>query len=140
MSHENVEIVRAFTQAFNEQDVEGIVSVCDPDVEFHSTFAAVGGADYHGHAGVREWQRDFKDAWGEIRSDVEAIYDLGDNVLTFTLIRGQGKHSGVAVELTAAIVTRLEHGRIVYFKGYAHREDALSDLGVSEEALEPIAR
>jgi hypothetical protein len=30
-------------------------------------------------------------------------------------------------------------GLMVYFKGYAHREDALRDLGVSEEALEPIA-
>ena len=139
MSQENVEIVRVFTRAFNEQDVERIVSLCDPDVEFHSTFAAVGGADYRGHDGVREWQRDFQDTWGGIHSDVEAIYDLGDDVLTFTLIKGQAKHSGVDVELTAAIVTRVENGRIVSFEGYAHREDALRDLGVSEDVLEPIA-
>jgi ketosteroid isomerase-like protein len=139
MSQENVQIVRAFTEAFNANDIDGIVSVCDPDVEFHSTFAAVGGADYRGHDGVREWQRDIQDAWGDILSDLEAIYDLGENVLTFTLIRGHGKHSGAAVELTAAIVTRVEGGRIVFFKGYAHREDALRDLGVSEEELVPIA-
>jgi hypothetical protein len=28
---------------------------------------------------------------------------------------------------------------VVYFKAYAHREDALRDLGLSEDALEPIA-
>lgn len=28
---------------------------------------------------------------------------------------------------------------MAYFKGYAHREDALCDLGVSEDELEPIA-
>jgi hypothetical protein len=28
---------------------------------------------------------------------------------------------------------------MVYFKGYIHREDALSDLGVSQNELEPIA-
>jgi ketosteroid isomerase-like protein len=139
MSEEGVQIVRAFTDAFNANDVEGIVSVCDPDVVFHSTFSAVGGADYRGHEGVRQWQRDIQDTWGEIHSAVEAIYDLGDHVLTFTLIRGQGKHSGANVELTAAIVTRVQRGRIVYFKGYAHREDALRDLGVSEDELEPIA-
>ena len=38
-----------------------------------------------------------------------------------------------------ALVATWRDGLIVYFKVYAHREDALSDLGVSEEALEPIA-
>jgi hypothetical protein len=28
---------------------------------------------------------------------------------------------------------------VVYFKGYVHREDALNDLGVSEDSLEPLA-
>jgi len=30
-------------------------------------------------------------------------------------------------------------GSCVYFKAYANREDALTDLGVSADALEPIA-
>jgi hypothetical protein len=34
--------------------------------------------------------------------------------------------------------SRFRDGLIVYLKGYAHREDALRDLGVSEGALEPI--
>ena len=29
-------------------------------------------------------------------------------------------------------------GMIVYIEAYAHREDALTDLGVSEDELEPI--
>jgi hypothetical protein len=28
---------------------------------------------------------------------------------------------------------------MVYLKGYAHREEALRDLGVTEDDLEPIA-
>jgi hypothetical protein len=36
-------------------------------------------------------------------------------------------------------VCKWRDGLIVYFKGYTHREDALTDLGVSEDALEPIA-
>jgi hypothetical protein len=28
--------------------------------------------------------------------------------------------------------------RCVYFKGYAHREDALRDLDVSEDELDPV--
>jgi hypothetical protein len=41
--------------------------------------------------------------------------------------------------MPVAAVVRWHGGLCVYFKAYLHREDALSDLGVSEEALEPIA-
>jgi hypothetical protein len=34
---------------------------------------------------------------------------------------------------------RWRNGLCVYFKTYTNKEDALGDLGVSEEALEPIA-
>jgi hypothetical protein len=37
-----------------------------------------------------------------------------------------------------AQVARWRDGLLVYVKGYADREDALSDLGVSEDELEPI--
>jgi hypothetical protein len=41
--------------------------------------------------------------------------------------------------MPAAHVYGWRDGLLVYFKGYAHGEDALRDLGVSENELEPIA-
>jgi hypothetical protein len=38
-----------------------------------------------------------------------------------------------------AQVLRWRDGLVVYFKAYADREDALSDLGVSADAPQPIA-
>jgi hypothetical protein len=38
-----------------------------------------------------------------------------------------------------AQVFRWRDGLGVYWKGYVHREDALRDLGISEDELEPIA-
>ena len=38
-----------------------------------------------------------------------------------------------------AQVLRWRDGLIVYAKGYTRREDALRDLGVSEDELEPVA-
>jgi hypothetical protein len=32
-----------------------------------------------------------------------------------------------------------QNGLIVYFNGYADREDALRDLGIADDDLEPIA-
>jgi ketosteroid isomerase-like protein len=140
MSQENVEIARIFTRAFNAGDVEALVACCDPQVELHSTFAAIGGGVYHGHDGLRKWYRDIGEAWGEeIRTELEALFDLGEEVLVFSVLHGRGPRSGVEVALPAAMVVRVRNGRVVFFKGSAHREDALADLGVSEHALQPIA-
>jgi ketosteroid isomerase-like protein len=138
---ERVAITHAFTDALNRRDIEALVSCCDPSIEFHSTFAAVGGAVYQGHDGMRKWFEDLKDAWEDsLHSEVEAVFDLGeDAAVVFYLLRGRGRQSGVEVTLPAASMTRTRDGLIVYFKAYAHREDVLRDLQVSEDALEPLA-
>ena len=40
--------------------------------------------------------------------------------------------------MPVAHVFRWRNGLAIYFKAYSHREDALRDLGVSEDDLEPI--
>ena len=140
MSQENVQVVRIFTEAFNAGDIDAVIACCDPNVEFHSTFAAVGGGIYRGHDGVRKWWLDLKEIWGEeLRSDLETLFDVGESMLVFTVLRGRGQQSGVDVELPAAMVVRFRDGLLVKLKGYSHREDALKDLNVAADALEPIA-
>jgi ketosteroid isomerase-like protein len=140
MSEQNVELARRYAEAFNARDIDAMIAFFDPDIEYHSTFAAVGGAVYHGHAELHSFQSDLQDAWGdEIRMEPEAYFDLGDQTLAFYVTHGRGKHSGAEVTMLGAAVVRWRDGLMVYFKGYAQREDALRDLGVSEAELEPIA-
>jgi ketosteroid isomerase-like protein len=139
MSERNVEGHRRFYAAFDARDIEEMIRLCDPSIEFHSTFAAVGGAVYHGHAGMRSWHQDLTEAWGAIRLEAEAYFDLGDGTLGFHIMHGRGLHSGAEVALPGAGLFRWRDGLIVYLKAYAHREDARSDLGMSEEELKPIA-
>jgi hypothetical protein len=103
--------------------------------------AAADGAVYHGHDGMRAWHRDFEEVWGEeIRAEPEVYFDLGEQILVFALFHGRGRSSGVEVTMPLAQVSRWRDGRMVYAKGYAaDREEALRDLGVSQEELEPIA-
>jgi ketosteroid isomerase-like protein len=136
----NIEHQRRMIDAFNAGDIDAFIRFADPSIEFHSAFATVGGAVYHGHDGLRQWQRDFEGSWGdEVWVEVETYFDLGDDVLTYYLLHGQGLESGVPVEMPNALVTTWRDGLIVYFKVYGHREDALGALDVSEDTLEPIA-
>jgi hypothetical protein len=98
-----------------------------------------GGAVYHRHDGVRTYFGDFKDAWGdEFRVEAEAFFDLGEHTLLFYAIHGRGQQSGAEVAMPGAQVCSWREDLMVYGKAYIHREDALTDLGVSEDALEPI--
>ena len=103
-------------------------------------FAAVGGAVYRGHEGVRSWQRDLAESFGgEFRVEPEAFFDLGDRTLVFGVLRGRGGQSGAEVAMPAAGIAEWRDGLCIAHKAYAHKEDALRELGVSEDALKPIA-
>jgi hypothetical protein len=54
VSETNVERLRRIYRALNARDADALVALCDPSIEIHSVFAAVGGAVYHGHDGVRK--------------------------------------------------------------------------------------
>jgi hypothetical protein len=124
----------------NAHDVDALVTLCDREIEVHSVFAAVSGAVYQGHAGVRRGQHDLADTWGDaFQVEPEEYFDLREHTLVFGVIRGRGEQSGVEVEMPAAAVAKWRNGLCVYFKGYVNREDALKELRVSQEALEPIA-
>src|SRR5437870_1238799 len=139
MSARNVELLRRLIEAFNARNIEAFIACCDPSIEFQSVFAAVGGADYRGHDGLRQYFRDLADAWGdEIRIEPEAYFDLGEHALLYLLFHGRGRNSGVEVVGAYAFLARWRDSLIVYMRSYVHREEALRDLGVSEDELERI--
>ena len=139
MSAENVELHRRSVDAFNTRNVEMFVAFCDPQIELHSSVTVPGGGRYDRHDGVRRWYRDLAEGWGEeLRIDPEAYFDLGEQTITFHLLRGRGQQSGANVAMAAAHLCRWRDGLIVYFKGYAHRGEVLHELGVSLDDLERV--
>lgn len=138
MATTNADLHRRAVEAFNAHDVEAAVSVGHPEIEFHSLMTTPGGTEYRGRDGVRRWFQDLEEAWGkDFRIDVEAYFDVGEHSLAFYVLRGRGKQSGAQVAMPGAAVARWDAGRAVYWRNCT-REDALSELGVSEHELERI--
>jgi hypothetical protein len=139
MSRQNVEFHRGADAAFNVRDIEAVIAYCDPSIEFHSAFAAAGAAVYYGHDGLRSWHRDLTETWGDkIRVEPDAYFDLGQHTVSFLTLHARGSQSGVEVAMPITHVIRWHDGLVVDFKAYAHKEDALRDLGVSEDVLVAI--
>jgi ketosteroid isomerase-like protein len=139
VSEQNVQLHRRETDAFNKRDIDTLIALSDPSIEYHPLLSAIGTPVYRGHDGLRNWYRQLDAAWEELRAEPEAYFDLGDQTLAFVVIHGRGRHSGAEVAIKAARVVRWRDGLSVNAKTYAQREEALSELGVSEGELEPIA-
>jgi hypothetical protein len=139
VSERNVELTRGYIDAFNRRDIEAFIAYCDPSLELHSTFAVVGGV-YSGHEGLRRWHEAMEEIWGEdIRSETEALFDLGEHTLAYVVLHGRSPHSSAEVTVPIAHLVRWCGDRAVYAKSYVDRQDALNDLGVSDDELEPMA-
>ncbi len=139
MSRDDIDVIRSAVEAFNARDLDAMLAVADPDVEWHSTFAVIGGAVYHGHDGIRKWHRDMDDAWAhDIHFEIESYFDLEEDQLVFGVLQARGGQSGAQVALPIAQVCRTRSGLVAYCKTYTDRDEALRDLGTSVDALEPI--
>jgi hypothetical protein len=78
MSEENVELHRRIIAAYTARDVGAVIALSDPTIEVHTVFSAVGGGVYHGHDGLRTFQREFEDVWGDqFVIEPETFFDLG---------------------------------------------------------------
>jgi ketosteroid isomerase-like protein len=140
VSERNIERHRRANDAFNARDLDAYLAYCDPEIELCSAVTGPGPAVYRGHPGVRRWYRDLEDVFGvDIRVEPEAYFDLGEHTLSFHVLRGRGRESGVDVATPAAHLCRWDDGLIVCFKGYLDRQDAFRDLDVAEESVEPLA-
>src|SRR5690349_816653 len=131
MSQENVEIVRAALDAFVRGDNEGVVSLCDEDIEITQAAGIAGFPDkQHGHAGVLEAFDLWPEQWDDYRIEILRVADLGDHVMVTQMARGRGKGSGVQVEMPLALLFSIRAGKIAEWGIVNDEADALKAVGL----------
>jgi ketosteroid isomerase-like protein len=139
VSEHNVELFRRLVEAYSARDIEEFIACCDPKIEFHAAWSVPGGTVYHGPDGLRRWHQEHEDAWLKIRAEPEAFYDLGDQTLVFATLHARGRQSSAKVTMFNAMVAKWRNGLCVELRAYVDRKEALVDLDITEDTLEPIA-
>ena len=138
MSQENVEIVRAGFEAFNQGGPDAAWSggFWSPEIVWDTSPSGIPGLGvYHGYDEVKSalednWFAAFPFEEWEIV--VEELIDHGDQVIVMTRQRGRGAGSGVAAELEQAHVVTVRAGTTVRVDSYLDRTKALEAAGLSE--------
>lgn len=133
MSHENAQIVDRAHKAWQRDDVDGWLSLIDPNVEWLTAVEReVGGVTsvYRGHEGMRElwklWRTEVEDFWIETAE----IRDLGDDrVLHLAQIQFRGPASGIVVKSQLALVQTLREGKTCPLDGLPEPSAGPRDSG-----------
>jgi ketosteroid isomerase-like protein len=129
MSEENVEIVRRHMQAYLSGDNEAALAAYHPEVEFDASLRPEGHV-YRGREGVAEAMRVWSGTWEDWKVEVKEIIDAGDRVLLIAQESGRGKGSGVEIDQLVFAIFTLRNGKIVHWKGFVDRDQALEAAGL----------
>ena len=98
----------------------------------HGGVARRRGAGLFGHAGVREFFRDFGDHFDELHWEYPDIRDLGDRVLAIGTFRARGRGSGAEVETPIGVLTDYEDGIAIRVWSTGDPSEVLEAAGLSE--------
>jgi ketosteroid isomerase-like protein len=128
---DNVEVIRQMFDAFARRDVDALLDLMDPRVEFFAPTATLAheGTSYRGHDGIRDYFADVERLWEELRVTPGEYRAEGDTVLVLGQIHARGA-VGYLAESPAGWLWRLENGKIVHGHVYTNPDDAVRDAGL----------
>ena len=134
MSHENVEVIRGMYAAWDARDLDSLLELADPEIEFRTSgyfpdFEPI----YRGHQGLRSFWEAMLVPWDEsFRIDVEHIVEGDDCAAVAIRFRARGKGSGVLPDLRQGHAMHFENGRAVKLSAHRSFEEALEAAGLQE--------
>jgi ketosteroid isomerase-like protein len=129
MSQENVEIMREGYRAFSNGEVDRFLALVDPDIEWKSVEDT---EPKRGVDGVIESVGDWFRVWEELHIEQEELIDAGDHVIA--VVNERGRLAGIEGEVSERFfqVWTLRDGKIVSFREYKTRREAVEAVGLSE--------
>ena len=127
-----MEIVRKAIDAFVHGDLDAVVRDNDSDVEVDfSRSQGIEAGIYHGHEDVRAFWSRFRDAFDRISVSVDEFIECGEHVVVPNRTCFWGRE-GIEVEAQSAYVVTFRNGRIIEWRLFQTRADALKAVGLAE--------
>ncbi len=106
-----------------------------PAVEWHAFLEELLGGEgmvYSGHAGVRDFFREFGESFDQLYWEYPDVRDLGDRLLAIGTFRARGRGSGIEAEVPLGVVVTFEDGLVSVVWSTDDPDEALKLAGLSE--------
>lgn len=133
MSEVSVKVVRRWIEAYNRRDIEGLLELSDPDIEFRSIFAGIeSGGAFRGSTGVYEYFEAIEDAYESFQTLPDEYLDAGAGVVILSQAVWTGRGSGASGTTRIAVVVWLRKTKVMRVETFTDRTEALEAAGLSE--------
>ena len=126
----DIEVVKATFAAFAARDLDAVLALAAPDIEFSAvTGEHAGRTDpYRGHDGLRQYFRDVASVWEELRLTPREFRAHGDLVLVTGKVAARSRSRTVSG--STGWIWRVRDGKVTYVRVYASAADAVAALEV----------
>jgi ketosteroid isomerase-like protein len=138
MANTNVELARRLMDAFNEEGVDGVLAYYDDECEVYDPDLP-SDRSYKGKEALRSLLNLMLMGSEETEIRDYELLPAGDRVVALirTYFRGEGGRPEVEVRDAHALTFR--DGKIVYWRLYIDRIEALTDAGLDPELARPAS-
>jgi ketosteroid isomerase-like protein len=134
MSHENVDLVLAATDAFNAGDIDWLTEFCARDIEvFPDASAFPEAGPVHGRVEYGRWAEDVASAWTHVGWNIEERFAVGDDrVIQRGEWGGEGTASGIRATSSITGIFTIRDGQITRIDFFFDHGQALKAAGLEE--------
>ena len=139
MSQEDLQVVKAFFDAYNARDSEAVDEMLHPEAEITTLSTRAGMPDHWRKGTTSQYFEQLDQAWTNLRAEVQDYRDLGERVVALGVLRGAGMSSHVEVARDFATVFAIRNGRILVLDTYDNWADGLEagNRGVGSRKSSP---
>jgi uncharacterized protein len=129
----DIEVVKAAFAAFAARDLDAVLALAAPDVEFLAVTGEHAGRTepYRGHDGMRAYFRDVASVWEELRLTPREFRGSGDTILVTGRVSARSRSRTVSG--STGWIWRVRDGKIAYVRVYASAADATAAFEDSTE-------
>src|SRR5271167_3057444 len=129
MSQENVERAKRLYERLNQGDIDAVLAVLDPDVEWWTRGDNPDTAMVRGHEGWSALWAEITGVLEEFRMEPTEIIDAGEYVVV--CVHQVARTRGVLIEQHEVHVARLRDGFVIEIREYHEKDEALKAVGLA---------
>ena len=124
LSPNGAAVIRAI-DAYNAGDVEGLLTIADPAIEWEVAPEHPAATTHRGFDAVREYHEDWRNMLRDLTIDLRSVAESGDSVVTVCRLHGTGGESGTDVEVEVAFLTTFRESKAIRVEEFLNADEAL---------------